>query len=47
MGKPGAYLAVSRQVHGMRAPSEAVYDYHELALPLTAEAQQAQASMVQ
>ena len=44
MGKPGAYLAVSRQVHGMRAPSEAVYDYHELALPLTAEAQQAQAS---
>ena len=44
MGKPGAYLTVSRQEHATRAPSEAVHDYHELALPLTAEAQQAQAS---
>ena len=44
MGKPGAYLTVSREEHATRAPSEAVHDYHELALPLTAEAQQAQAS---
>ncbi len=44
MGKPGAYLTVSRQEHAMRAPSEAVHDYHELALPLTAEAQRVQAS---
>ena len=44
MGKPGAYLTISRQEHAMRAPSEAVRDYQELALPLTAEVQQVQAS---
>lgn len=44
MGKPGAYLAVSRQEHAMRKPNEAVCDYLELALPLSSEAQQMQAS---
>ncbi|MBP3885336.1 MAG: glutamate synthase subunit beta [Olsenella sp.] len=44
MGKPGAYLMVSRQEHGMREPRKAVRDYDELALPLAAEAQQVQAS---
>ena len=44
MGKPGAYLTISRQEHAMRESREAVHDYGELALPLAAEVQQIQAS---
>lgn len=44
MGKPGAYLEVRRQEHGMRDARESITDYGELALPLPADGQRTQAS---
>ena len=44
MGKPGAYLEVARREHAMRDVRESVADFGEIALPLTTEAQQLQAS---
>jgi glutamate synthase (NADPH/NADH) small chain len=44
MGKPAAYLEVSRQEHGMRRASESIGDFGELAVPLDVEAQRRQAS---
>lgn len=44
MGKPGAYLEVMRQEHGMRKAPESVGDFCELAVSLDVEAQRRQAS---
>ena len=44
MGKPGAYLKVTRHEHAMRDAHESVADFGELALPLTVAEQQLQAS---
>ncbi|MBQ6523920.1 MAG: glutamate synthase subunit beta [Atopobiaceae bacterium] len=44
MGKPGAYLKVTRHEHAMRDAHEPVADFGELALPLTVAEQQLQAS---
>ena len=44
MGKPGAYLDVTRREHDVRAAHASVRDYGELALPLSADEQSAQAS---
>ena len=44
MGKPGAYLEVTRHEHAMRDVRVSTADFDELALPLASEEQQAQAS---
>ena len=44
MGRPGAYLEVSRLEHAMRDVRESVEDFRELALPRTVEDQRVQAS---
>lgn len=44
MGKPGAYLKVTRHEHAMRDAHESVADFGELALPFTVAEQQLQAS---
>ena len=44
MGKPGAYLEVTRHEHAMRDVRESVADFGELALSLTSEEQRLQAS---
>ena len=44
MGKPAAYLEVSRQEHGMRRAPESIGDFGELAVSLDVEAQRRQAS---
>ena len=44
MGRTGAYLQVGRREHGVRPASEAVADYGEFALPLSADEQREQAS---
>ena len=44
MGRPGAYLRVSRQEHGSRRAPDSTRDYAEIALPLNPDEQRAQAS---
>ena len=44
MGKPGAYLEVTRQEHEMRQAPDSLGDFNELARPLAEEAQRLQAS---
>ena len=44
MGRTGAYLQVERREHGVRPAREAVADYGEFALPLSADEQREQAS---
>ena len=44
MGKPGAYLSIDRQEHGMRPAKDALKDFGELAQPLSEELQELQAS---
>ena len=44
MGKPGAYLEVSRREHAMRDARESITDFDELAQPLASEEQRIQAS---
>ncbi|MBQ6391757.1 MAG: glutamate synthase subunit beta [Eggerthellaceae bacterium] len=44
MGKPGAYLQVGRQEHGVRPAAESVRDFEDFVVNLTADAQREQAS---
>ncbi len=44
MGRTEAYLQVERREHGVRPAREAVADYGEFALPLSADEQREQAS---
>ncbi len=44
MGKPGAYLKIRRNEHGMRDARESIADFEELALPLDPQEQRVQAS---
>ncbi len=44
MGKPGAYLTLGREEHGMRPAQEALQDFDDLSLPLDDEKQMEQAS---
>ena len=44
MGRTGAYLQVARKEHGVRSANEAVTDYGEFVLPLSADEQREQAS---
>ena len=44
MGRTGAYLQVARKEHGVRSADEAVADYEEFTVPLSADEQREQAS---
>ena len=44
MGKPGAYLQVGRQEHGVRPAAESVRDFEDFVVDLPADAQREQAS---
>ena len=44
MGRTGAYLQVARKEHGVRSAGEAVADYEEFTVPLSADEQREQAS---
>ncbi len=44
MGKPGAYLQVSRQEHGVRPAAESLRDFEDFVVDLPSEAQREQAS---
>ncbi len=44
MGKPGAYLDVTRREHAVRGAADSVADYEEIALPLKGVEQRKQAS---
>ncbi len=44
MGKPGAYLQVGRQEHGVRPAAESVRDFEDFVVNLPADAQREQAS---
>lgn len=44
MGKPGAYLDITRREHAVRGAADSVADYEEIALPLEGVEQRKQAS---